>query len=226
MKRRTFLKQSAGLAPALAGLSTPAPAPAQVGPLSMGLPKPERVGGKPLLDALRERRTNRSISDKKLPPQVLSNLLWAAWGINRYASGLRTAPSAMAVREMDIYVFLAEGVYLFEPAPHGLRPVVAGDQRAKTGNQPDIGRAPVSLVYVADFNKYSSGRMTVSDITVQTAWSNAHAGFIGQNVYLYAASEGLACWFRAMIDQDGLGKLLNLRAGQRALYSQGVGYPA
>jgi len=226
MERRTFLKKSAAFGPVLAGLSTPAPAPAQIGSLLRALPKPERTGGKPLLDALRERRTNRSIADTKLPPQILSNLLWAAWGINRDATGMRTAPSAMAVREIDIYVFLAEGVYLFDPVPHGLKPVLSGDERAKTGNQADLGKAPVSLVYVADFNKYTSGRMTVSDVTLQTAWSNAHAGFIGQNVYLYAASEGLACWFRAMIDQEGLGKLLNLRAGQKALYSQGVGYPA
>jgi nitroreductase len=132
----------------------------------------------------------------------------------------------MAVREMDIYVFLPDGVYLFDAAAHGLKPVLAGDRRAKTGNQAGVGKAPVSLLYVADLNKYSAGPMTVSDAAVQTAWSNAHAGFIGQNVYLFAASEGLACWFRAMIDSAGLAKLLNLRPGQKALYSQGIGYPA
>jgi nitroreductase len=225
MKRRTFLQRSAALGPILAELSSPAFTPAQ-GLQAMALPKPQRQGGKPLLEALNERRTNRNIGEEKLSPQTLSNLLWAAWGVNREDGGLRTAPSAMAVREMDIYVFLPEGVYLFDAAAHGLKPVLAGDQRAKTGTQAGVGKAPVSLLYVADFNKYSAGRMTMTDAAVQNAWSNAHAGFIGQNVYLYAASEGLACWFRAMIDSAGLAKLLNLRPGQKALYSQGIGHPA
>jgi nitroreductase len=193
----------------------------------MALPKPQRQGGKPLMQALNERHTNRNIGEEKLAPQTLSNLLWAAFGVNRESNGLRTAPSAMAVREMDIYAFLPEGVYLFDAVAHSLKPVLAGDQRAKTGNQAGVGKAPVSLVYVADLNKYSAGAgpMTVTDAAVQTAWSNAHAGFIAQNVYLYAASEGLACWFRALIDNAGLAKLLNLRPGQKVLYSQGIGYP-
>ena len=227
MKRRTFLQRSAALAPILAGLSSPALTPAQ-GLQPMALPKPQKQGGKPLMQALNERRTNRSIGEERLSPQTLSNLLWAAFGVNRESNGLRTAPSAMAVREMDIYAFLPEGVYLFDAVAHSLKPVLAGDQRAKTGNQAGVGKAPVSLVYVADLNKYSAGAgpMTVTDAAVQTAWSNAHAGFIAQNVYLYAASEGLACWFRALIDNAGLAKLLNLRPGQKVLYSQGIGYPA
>lgn len=225
MQRRTFLKKSAALAPVLARLSTPAFAPAQ-GFQPIVLPKPQKQGGKSLLEALNERRTNRSIAEKKLPAQILSNLLWAASGVNRESGAMRTAPSAMGVREIDLYVFLPEGVYLFDAEAHALKPALAGDHRAKTGNQEDVGKAPVSLVYVADFNKYGAGRMTQSDPSVQAAWSNAHAGFIGQNVYLYAAAEGLACWFRAMIDQGALGKLLNLKTGQKALYSQGIGYPA
>jgi len=226
MKRRTFLQRSAALAPILAELSRPAVSPAEEPP-PLTLPKPQKQGGKPLMQALAERQTNRNIAEGKLPPQTLSNLLWAAFGVNRDASGLRTAPSAMAVREIDIYVFLPEGVYVFDAVAHNLKPVLAGDQRAKTGNQAGVGKAPVSLVYVADLNKYAagSGPMRVTDVAVQTAWSNAHAGFIGQNVYLYAASEGLACWFRALIDNAGIARLLNLRPGQKVLYSQGVGRP-
>jgi nitroreductase len=133
------------------------------------------------MQALNERHTNRNIGEEKLAPQTLSNLLWAAFGVNRESNGLRTAPSAMAV------------------------------------SQAGVGKAPVSA---------GAGPMTVTDAAVQTAWSNAHAGFIAQNVYLYAASEGLACWFRALIDNAGLAKLLNLRPGQKVLYSQGIGYPA
>jgi len=226
MKRRTFLQRSAAAWPVLAGLASPAPAPAQ-GLQPLALPKPQKQGGKPLMQALAERQTNRNIGEEKLSPQMLSNLLWAAFGVNRETSGMRTAPSAMAVREIDIYVFLPEGVYLFDAAAHNLKPVLAGDHRAKTGNQAGVGKAPVSLVYVADLDKYASGSgpMRVTDAAVQTAWSNAHAGFIGQNVYLYAASEGLACWFRALIDNAGIAKLLNLRPGQKVLYSQGVGHP-
>jgi nitroreductase len=225
MKRRTFLQTTTVLAPVFAGLSTPALAPAQAVP-PMPLPKPQRQGGKPLLDALNERRTNRSIKEEKLSPQVLSNLLWAAWGVNRESNGYRTAPSAMGVREMDLYVFLPEGVYLYDAAAHALKPVLSGDHRAQTGNQANVGKVPVTLLYVADLAKYSSGPMTVSDPATQLAWSNAHAGFIGQNVYLYAASEGLACWFRAMIDPAALSKLLTLRPAQKPLYAQGIGHPA
>jgi nitroreductase len=226
MKRRTFLQRSAALAPILAELSSPALNIAQEPP-PLALPRPRRQGGKPLMQALAERQTNRNIAEEKLPAQTLSDLLWAAFGVNREAGGLRTAPSAMAVREIDIYVFLPEGVYLFDAPAHSLKPVLAGDQRARTGNQAGVGKAPVSLVYVADLNKYASGSgpMRVTDVAVQTAWSNAHAGFIGQNVYLYAASEGLACWFRALIDNAGIAKLLSLRPGQKVLYSQGVGKP-
>ncbi len=194
----------------------------------MELPKPETQGGRPLMAALADRKTNRSISEEKLSAQMLSNLLWAAWGVNRPANGHRTAPSAMNVQEMNLYVFLAEGVYLYDGPSHRLKPIITGDHRAKTGRQADVGKAPVSLVYVADFEKYTAGGAGrgVSDPSTQTAYSNAHAGFIGQNVYLFAASEGLACWFRAMVDAPALSKLLNLRGSEKVLYGQGVWYPA
>jgi SagB-type dehydrogenase family enzyme len=173
--------------------------------------------------ALSDRKTNRDISERKLSPQIVSDLLWAAWGVNRPATNGRTAPSAMNVQEISIYVFLAEGVYLFDAQAHSLKPVAAGDYRAQTGTQAGVGKAPVSLVYVADMAKYRSGN---GDRARQMAWSNAHCGFIAQNVYLYAASEGLASWFRAMLDAPALEKLLNLRPAEKVLYSHGVGYPA
>jgi len=194
----------------------------------VALPKPQTQGGRPLMVTLSDRKTNRNISEEKLSPQMLSNLLWAAWGVNRPASRGRTAPSAMNVQEINLYVFLAEGVYLFDGPSHRLEPVLAGDHRAKTGTQAEVGKAPVSLVYVADFEKYTAGRggRGVSDTGVQMAWSNAHAGFIAQNVYLFAASEGLASWFRAMVDAPALARLLRLQPSEKVLYSQGVGYPA
>ena len=192
----------------------------------MALPKPQTQGGRPLMAVLSDRKTSREISDEKLSPQMLSNLLWAAWGVNRPATRGRTAPSAMNVQEINLYVFLEEGVYLYDGPSHSLKPVLTGDYRAKTGTQTGVGRAPVSLVYVADLEKYGAARSgrAIADTDVQTAWSNAHAGFIAQNAYLFAASEGLASWFRAMVDQPALSKLLSLRPSEKVLYSQGVGY--
>jgi len=179
------------------------------------------------MQALSDRKTDRDISDEKLSPQMLSNLLWAAWGVNRTATRGRTAPSAMNVQELDLYVFLAEGVYLFDALSHSLKPVLAGDHRARTGSQDGVGKAPVSLVFVADLDKYSGSRGgRGTDAERQVTWSYAHCGFIGQNIYLFAASEGFASWFRAMVDAPALAKLLNLRPAQRVLCSQGVGYPA
>jgi hypothetical protein len=97
---------------------------------------------------------------------------------------------------------------------HGLRAELAGDHRAETGTQAEVGKATVSLVYVADFEKYAGSR-GASDVAVQTAWSNAHAAFIAQNVYFFAASEGLASWFRALVDARALSALLNLRPPER-----------
>jgi len=197
----------------------PRPAAAQE-PAGLALPKPQ-IQGRPLLQALSDRKTTRNISEEKLSPQMLSNLLWAAWGVNRPAINGRTAPSAMNVQEIGIYVFLEQGVYLFDEKVHGLKPVLAGDHRAKAGTQTGVAKAPVNLLYVADLDKYR-GLPAES----KTAWSNAHAGFIGQNVYLFAASEGLASWFRAFVDAPAVAQLLSLRPGQKVLYGQTVGYPA
>jgi len=215
MQRRQFIQSAAAL-PALVAV-----AGAGELPETIALPKPQTQGGKPLMQALAGRKTTREIGEKRLSPQMLSNLLWAAFGVNR-PGGNRTAPSAMNVKEMDIYAFLPEGIYLFDANVHSLKPILAGDHRAESGTQPDVGKAGVSLLYVADFDKYGT---RVADPAMRTACSNAHAGFIAQNVYLFAASEGLASWFRAFVDSAALAKLLNLRPSQKVLYSHGVGFP-
>lgn len=174
------------------------------------------------MQALNDRKTIRNISSEKLPPQTLSNLLWAAWGVNRAANNGRTAPSAMNTQEISLYVVLEQAVYLFDEKAHSLKPVLAGDHRDKAGTQSGVATAPVNLICVADLDKYRDGLAAES----KTAWSNAHAGFIGQNVYLFAASEGLASWFRAFVDGAAVTRLLNLRPGQKVLYGQTVGYPA
>lgn len=185
------------------------------------LPKPQMEGGKPLMQALKERHTAREFSDRKLSPQVLSNLLWAADGINRPDEGKRTAPSAMNWQEIDIYVATADGLFLYDAKANALVEIVAEDVRALTGQQPFVKEAPVNLVYVADYARMG-GR--ASDET-KNSWASVAAGCITQNVYLFCASEGLNTVVRGMVSRDQLAPKMNLRPEQKILLAQTVGYP-
>lgn len=184
------------------------------------LPKPQMEGGKPLMQALKERASFRTFSIEKLPAQILSNLLWAACGINRPDIGKRTAPSARNWQEIDVYVATAEGLFLFIPKEHILKLILPEDMRALTGSQPFVKDVPVNLIYVADYSKTSQD--TPADKDLYTA---ADAGFISQNVYLYCASEGLATVVRGLIDRDALAKKMGLRSDQKIILAQSVGYP-
>jgi len=184
------------------------------------LPKPQMEGGKPLMQALKDRHTAREFSDKKLSEQVLSNLLWAADGINR-PDGKRTAPSAMNWQEIDIYVATADGLFLYDAKANALKEVVAEDVRALTGQQPFVKEAPVNLIYVADYAKMG-GR--ASDET-KNSWASVAAGCITQNVYLFCASEGLNTVVRGMVSREQLAPKMNLRPEQKILLAQTVGYP-
>jgi SagB-type dehydrogenase family enzyme len=181
--------------------------------------KPQMDGGKPLMQALKERKSDRAFSPKKLPDQVLSNLLWAAAGINR-PDGKRTAPTAMNRQEIDVYVVTAEGAYLYDPKEHALKPVAPGDLRAQAGTQDYVKDAPINLVFVADYAKMGKG----SDAD-KVLYSGTDTGFISQNAYLYCASEGLATVVRASVDKPTLAKSLNLRPDQKIILAQTVGYP-
>jgi SagB-type dehydrogenase family enzyme len=184
------------------------------------LPKPQMDGGKPLMQALKDRRSTRAFSTEKLPLQTLGNLLWAAFGVNRPDSGHRTAPSAVNWQEIDIYVATADGLYLYEAKGHTLQPVLTNDLRAKTGMQPFVKDAPLNLVYVADYS-----RMNVGTPEEKNLFSAADTGFIGQNVYLFCASEGLATVMRGMVDRPALAKAMKLRPDQKIILAQTVGYP-
>jgi nitroreductase len=177
------------------------------------LPKPQTEGGKPLMQVLKERKSTREFGADKLSPQALSNLLWAAFGINR-EDGRRTAPSASNRQEIEIYAVMADGTYRYDAKANQLEPVVKEDLRSATGSQDFVGQAPLNLVYVADL-----GKQKLSE------WAFADTGFIAQNVYLYCASEGLVTVVRAMVPRDPLAKALNLRPEQRITLSQTVGYP-
>lgn len=234
MNRRTFVKTLPGLtvlASSTAYAAQEAVAPEQqLSPIT--LPKPETDGGKSVLAALKERKTTRAISSKELPPQVLSNLLWAAFGVNRekgsFGKAGRTAASASNSQEIDLYVTLADGVYLYEAVAHRLTPIVAGDRRSKAGRGA-ASSAPVNLIYVVDLTRYDTGPTQpdrrIGDPEVQKSYYYTDTGLIAGNVYLFAASQGLAAWFHNCSRED-LAKELRLRPEQRVLFAQTVGYPA
>ena len=182
------------------------------------LPAPQTEGGKPLMQALQQRRTNRELLPEKLPAQVLANLLWAGFGINRPESDHRTAPSAMNSQEVDLYVALPEGLYVYEAKPHQLKPVLQTDLRAKTG-QTFATNAPVVLIYVADLP-----RLTKAQPDQREFYAGIDTGFISQNIYLYCASEGLATVVFAL-DRAGLGAAMQLRPEQKVILAQAIGYP-
>jgi SagB-type dehydrogenase family enzyme len=183
------------------------------------LPSPQTGGGRPLMQALKDRQSARAFSGEKLPLQVLSNLLWAGFGVNRPGSGKRTAPSAVDWQETDIYVATADGLYVYNAKQNQLDPVVRGDLRAQTGMQDFVKDAAVNLVYVADLAK------TKSSSGDRDMFVAADVGFIAQNVYLFCASEGLATVVRGSIDRPALAKAMHLRADQRIMLAQSVGYP-
>ena len=186
---------------------------------SIALPAPQTGGGRPLMQVLRERKSTREFSSEKLSPQVLSNLLWAAWGVNR-EDGRRTAPSASNRQEIDVYVITAEGAYVYDAKANALKPVVTTDIRKLAGTQAFVAEAPLNLVYVADLVKLGGG-----DESNKIATSNANTGFIAQNVYLFCASEGLGAVVRGSVNRAELSKALNLRAEQRITLAQTVGFP-
>ncbi|MHC4691133.1 MAG: nitroreductase family protein [Planctomycetota bacterium] len=226
MDRRTFLK-IVPVATILAG--TASSLAEDLKPIT--LVKPQMDGGKSVLAALKERKTNRNISSKKLAPQTLSNLLWAAFGVNREDSPFRgpgrTAASASNSQEIDLYVALPEGVYLYEAIPHRLIPVVPGDFRRRSGRR-SAARAPVNIFYVVDIAKYKKAPFQepgLRDPEVQKSYYYVATGLIAQNVYLFAASQGLAAHFHNC-DKRNTPTEFKLRPEQRVLFSQTVGYPA
>jgi nitroreductase len=204
----------------LAGaLSTAAPAWAVTDTADVVLPPPRKSGGKPLLDALWLRRSTRQYADRQLPPQVLSDLLWSAYGINR-PSGDRTAPYWRHIMVIDVYAAMADGVWLYDPARHALQPHLHADIRAQTGLQDFVAKAPLNLVYVAH-----GERMKDISAVERRLYASVDAGFIGQNVYLFCASEGLATVFRGAVDTVKLAQTMKLAESQFVTFAQSVGYP-
>jgi SagB-type dehydrogenase family enzyme len=183
------------------------------------LPAPKTEGGMPLMQALKQRHSGREFSSEKLPMQTLSSLLWAAWGINR-PDGHRTAPSARNSQEIDVYVALSNGLYLYEPKQHQLQRISAEDIRAATGTNDYVKDAALNLVYVADL-----ARGNLKEPEAIEFYTGADTAFLAQNAYLFCASEGLEAVVRGSINRPELAKLMKLRPDQKITLAQSVGYP-
>ncbi len=200
------------------------------------LPPPTREGGLGIFEALDMRRTIRAISSAELSPQLLSNLLWAAYGVNRRAGPFgslgRTAASASNSQEIDLYVARPEAIYLYDAHAHQMIPVARGDFRTKTltpGQKEVFPDAPVQLIYVVDVHRLTHtvgfDEKGLHDPEVQKAYYYVDTGLIAQNVYLFAAAHGLAAWFHNC-DRRALGRALTLGPERHVLFAQSVGYPA
>ena len=185
------------------------------------LPPPSRTGGMPLMEALLHRQSQRKFSTQPLSEQLLSDLLWAAAGVNRAAEGGRTAPSALHAQEVDLHVALPNGLHLYDPTQHALRLEVASDVRRVTGYQDFVDQAALDLIFVADHT-----RMKLVPAARRRAYAFTCAGAMAQNVYLFSASAGLATVVRAWFDHAGLSEAMGLSADHELLLAQTVGHPA
>ena len=195
------------------------PAASQTPPQVIQLPAPDKTGGKPLMQALSERHSTREFSDKKIPMENLSSLLWAAFGVNR-PDGRRTAPSARNWQEFSLYLAMADGLYLYDAQAHALRLIIPQDLRSLTGMQDFVAVAPLNIIYVADTQKVGGGAGEEAAI-----YLGADCGFIAENVYLYCASAGLATVVRGSVNREALSKAAGFTASQRIILTQTVGLP-
>lgn len=184
------------------------------------LPEPRKEGGMPLYEALDARHSTRNYTPKALPDQMLSNLLWAAFGINR-ENGKRTAPSSRNKQEMEIYAAMPDGLYKYLPEKHAILKIKDEDIRAVTGKQDFVGNVSLNLIYVANYKK--AGDKATSENYRFT--SGINTGFIAQNVYLFCASENLGSVVRAWFDKQKLTEALGLEDHQEVILTQSVGYP-
>ena len=216
LNRREFLKASVAAGIAMASVDIPSAFAQELKPIQL-LP-PQLDGGRPLMQALKDRNSSRMYTTQKIPLQVLSNLLWAGFGINRPESGKRTAPTGMNRQDIDIYVLLPDGAYVYDAKQNQIVSVVPQDLRARA-TQGFMKEAPVHLLFVADYSRYRTMAQSQKEI-----YSATHTGFIGQNVYLYCAANGLGARFYAGVDRATLKPLLKLREDQAIVFAQAVGY--
>jgi SagB-type dehydrogenase family enzyme len=200
------------------GRLRPKPARGDASP-SIPLPPPNKQGGLSLMDALAKRRSHREFATKEIPLDMLSDLLWAAFGVSS-ADGHRTAPTALNAQEIDLYLALPKGAYRYDAERHDLQLVSGSDVRHVTGYQDFVDEAPLDLVFVADYR-----RMAMIPVVQRESYASVAAGAIAQNVYLTAASLGLATVLRGWIDREAIATALGLTPDEHVLLSQTVGFP-
>lgn len=186
----------------------------------IALPAPDKTGGMPLMEALAARSSAREFAAREIPPRILSELLWAADGVNRPESGKRTAPTARNWQDTDVYVFLKMGIYLYLPKENRLKLIKKGDFMKLAGKQDFVEKAPLNLIFVSDFSKMDKAAPKEDKML----YAGVHAGCIAQNVYLYCASAGLNTVTRRMMDLEALREPMGLSANQTIILGQTVGY--
>ncbi len=178
--------------------------------------KPDKTKGLPVMQALDARASVHEWSTEKLKLQDLSDLMWAADGINRPAEGKRTAASAMNAQDIDVYVFMEEGAYIYDAQKHVLNPVVAGDYRALAGKTD----APVTIVLISDISRFKAG-----DDALKLSWANIDCGIVSQNIALFCSGTGLKTRPRASFPgADKIREVLKLKDSQKILLNHPVGY--
>lgn len=185
------------------------------------LPRPRMKGGRPILDVLKDRSSCRRFRAEPLPQQMVSDLLWSAFGVNRVDTHGRTAPSTENWQEIAIYVATADGLFLYEPMGHVLIRLLATDIRMQTGLEHADTGAPLVLIYVADFS-----RATDAPEEQKRLYCVANTAFIAENVYLFCASEGIGTVVRGAINRPLLASALRLGENQHVILAQSVGFPA
>lgn len=180
------------------------------------LPKPLIDGNLKLVDAFKNRKTTREFVDKDLSLQEVSNILWCANGINREGTNKKTVPTTQGKNEIDVYVFLRTGVYVYLPEKNMLKQLFTEDMRIITGKQDFVKDSPLTLIYIADLSKLGKdNNQTIISASLDT-------GFIGQSVYLYCAAKGLATGVRAYIDKDLIKEKLKLNENQAVILAQSI----
>lgn len=183
------------------------------------LPAPDKAGGKALMACLNERKSSREFSSKEIPMQELSNLLWAANGINREKDGKHTAPTAMNRQNMELYVMLPGGVYLYDDKGNTIQLIQSGNFMKSAGTQDFVAKSMLNILIVSDMEKLGDGAMEK-----KLVYAGVHAGAIMQNIYLYCASAGLNTVVRASFNQQELAALLKLPENKQIILAQTVGY--
>jgi len=171
------------------------------------LPEPNKTGKTTLMQALEDRHSDREFVDREVDERTLATLLWAAYGVNR-EDGKRTIPTAMDKKDLSVYVFNKDGIWLYEADSNLLKQISDQNQLSLFQKQDYMQTVPVVLVYTGSTEPYAA----------------MHAGSSYQNVELFAAANGMASIVRSFFDQEGVAKALNLPEGQRVIISQAIGW--